>query len=148
MEISVVNNRVESNRQAAMERPVRFRCLAGFLAAGLLFVGFASLSAGALRDPMNLGLFILPGCVLIVAFIIRCVYVPRDGCCRVLWRASAIVHGIWLAVACAIPIAIMALDSNGKTGIGYFGAFWLAWLILAVALSFYGLRYDNSRAAT
>jgi hypothetical protein len=129
-----------------MERSIRFRCLAGLLAAGGAFVGFDSFSAGALRDPMNLALFIVPNCVLIVAFSIRCIYVPRDAYRRALWRASAILHGVWLAVTCAIGI-VMALTLEGTMEIGYLGAFWFAWLILAVALSFYGLRYDDNRAA-
>jgi hypothetical protein len=129
-----------------MERPVRFRCLAGLLAACGGLVGFTAFSLGALRDPMNLALFIVPNGILTVAFIIRCVYVPRDAYRRALWRASAIVHGIWLAVTSAIAI-VLTSTLKGTMEIGYLGAFWFAWLILAVALSFYGLRYDDSRGA-
>ena len=131
-----------------MERPVHFRCLAGLLATGEAFVGFVSFSVDGLRDPMNLALFTVPNCILIVAFIIRSIHVPapRDAYRRALWRVSAIVHGIWLAVMCAIA-TVLALSYNGTTEIGYFGVFCFAYLILAVAISFYGLRCDDSRAA-
>jgi|ERR1043165_6515425 asparagine N-glycosylation enzyme membrane subunit Stt3 len=130
-----------------MGYPDRFRCLAGFLAAGGLFIGFTGLSIDALRDPMNVGLFTIPNCVLSVAFVMRCVHVPRAAYRRALWRFSTIVHGIWLAISCTLA-GVMAFTLEGTMEIGFLGAFWFAWLIIAAVLSIYALRNDQSRTAS
>jgi hypothetical protein len=127
---------------ADMEPAVLFRCVAGLLAAAGVFAGFTSYSVGAVRDPMNLALFVIPNCVLSAAFIVRCVHAPRAVYRRVLWLASVIVHGIWLAFWCSLAIALpFALEGAGE--VRFLGVCWLAWLVIAVCLSLTGLRTDD-----
>jgi hypothetical protein len=125
---------------------MHFRFLAGVLAVGGILWGVPL--SGIFAHGVDWSwLIFIPGYIITVGYIIRCVYTPRLSWRRVIWGASSIVQGAWLVSIIAAMI-YGELRYGGVTAADVFGpiVFWL-WWIFALGISIYALRFDKIQAA-
>jgi len=121
---------------------MKFRFLAGVLAAGGIGWGFWSVVAIVTFHTLA-SLIFIPGCIITVGYIVRCFRTPQLSWRRVIWGASALVQGAWLVTF------IVALISQGHISADDVFSPIVAWVwwIFALGVSIYGLCYDKRQAA-
>ena len=132
---------------AAVEHPIRFRALAGILAAGGVFLSFMSAGASMISHSMLVSLVFVPGYIITFGYIIRCVCTPRISWRRIIWGASAFVQGAWI-VGIISAITYNELRYGGVTAGDVFGLVleW-EWWLFALCIPIYGFRFDKREAA-
>ena len=130
-----------------MQHPTHFRFLAGVLAAGGIFWGLLSAAAIKGSGSLVVSLVFIPGYIITLGYIIRCVYTPRLLWRRMIWGASTFVQGAWLVSIIAAMI-YGELRYGGVTAADVFGPIvcWL-WWIFALGTSIYAVRFDKIQPA-
>ena len=132
---------------------MHFRFLAGVLAAGGILWGLLSVGAIGIN---GFSLIFIPGYIITLGYIIRCVYTPRLLWRRMLWGASALVQGAWLIfyfgtlVYGALRYAVGSRSSDSGSSDSIIGDVvnpFTFWWIFALAISIYGYRSDKGPAA-
>ena len=123
---------------------MKFRFLAGLLAAGGIFFGLLS---SPIMFRTRASLLFLPGYLITAGYIIRCVSNPRISWRRVIWVASVFVQGAWLFSIVAALI-YTELTKGHATADDVFSPIvaWV-WWIFALGVSIHGYRFDKTRAA-
>jgi hypothetical protein len=125
-----------------MEHPMKFRFLAGLLAAGGVLWGLLA-SAFVFRTLASL--VFIPGYIITVGYIIRCFSTPRLSWRRVIWGASVFVQGAWVIFYFG---AYGVMYSSGDShSVGDVANLMTLWWIFALGISIYGYRFDKRPAA-
>ena len=126
-----------------MEHPMKFRFLAGLLAAGGIFWSILSLGA--------ISLVFIPGYIITLGYIVRCISTPRLSWRRAIWGASIFVQGAWLLYYFGgyfYEILRGAYNVYAtQDEIGDVINLMTIWWVFAFAISIYGLRFDKTQAA-
>jgi hypothetical protein len=120
-----------------MEHPMKFRFLAGLLAAGGIFWSVLSLGA--------ISLVFIPGYIITLGYIVRCICTPRLSWRRVIWGASVFVQGAWLLFYFgAYGFTFSSGDSHSIADVANL---FTLWWIVALSVSIYAYRFDKRPAA-
>jgi hypothetical protein len=130
-----------------MEHLMKFKFLAGLLAAGGIFWTFFSIAASRISDSFLVSLVFVPGYIVTVGHVIRCVCTPRLSWRRVIWGASVFVQGAWL-VAIISALICGELRYGGVAAADVFGpmVLWF-WWAFALGISIHAYRFDKRQAA-
>jgi hypothetical protein len=129
-----------------MEHPMRFRFLAGVLAAGGIFWGLLA-SGVILHFHTTASLVFIPSYIITAGYIIRCIYTPQLLWRRVIWGASAIVQGLWLVSIVGICIWFYFEEGGSLEDYILHPIIAWVWWTFALGVSIYGFRFDKRLTA-
>jgi hypothetical protein len=133
-----------------MAHPMHFRFLAGLLAAGGLFCSLFSIAASRISKDFLIYLVFVPGYIITVGYVIRCVYTPQLSWRRVIWGASVFVQGAWLFFYLGVYLYMSLKGENNVASLqdkicDVINPMTF-WWVFALSISIYGLRFDNKQA--
>jgi hypothetical protein len=132
-----------------MEHPMHFRFLAGVLAAGGILWGILSVAASTMSQSIVTWLVFMPGYIITIGYIIRCIYTPQILWRRVIWGASTLVQGLWVVFYFgALGYGVLRYGVGVSSGdsisiIGDVANLFMLWWIFALCISIYGYRFDK-----